>query len=129
MDVRFTADVVADGLMRVPAGTGTMEVEFVSHATIRDAVGEKSVTMDVPDSATLGEALSEFADAYPDVRSLLLDSDDDVRPNVNVLVDEENVRSGRGADTELSGGETVALAPGVAGGAPTNDGIRTDGTV
>ncbi|MFB6143404.1 MAG: ubiquitin-like small modifier protein 1 [Halorientalis sp.] len=93
-----------------------MEVEFVCHATVRDAVGEKPVRVDVPEGATVGDALHALAETYEDVGPLVFDGEGRIRPTVNVLVGEENARTGEGTETPLASGETVTLAPGVAGG-------------
>ena len=104
-----------------PPSTGSdrMEVEFVSYATIRDAIGTKSVTLALDDGATVEEALSALAGEYDGLESLLFTSGGELRPHVNVLVDDENVRTLDGRTTELQAGATVALAPGVAGGLGT----------
>lgn len=94
-----------------------MRIEFESYATVREAVGRRTVTMDVPDGATLGEALWAFAAEHDGVEPLVFDSDGEFRRNVNVLHNDANVRRGEGAATDLSAGDTVTLAPGIAGGA------------
>lgn len=93
-----------------------MDLEFVSYATVRDAVGEKRVELAVPDGATVGEALRAFTDQYDGAGPLVFDNDGDIRPNINVLVNEENVALGKGDRTPLSDGDTVTVAPGVSGG-------------
>ena len=108
----------ADGtwIYRAPSDSVGMEVEFVSYATVRDAIGTKSVTRDLPEGSTVEEALRDLAAEYDGLDSLLFTSDGEIRPHVNVLVDDENVRDRDGPATELSEGDTVGLAPGVAGG-------------
>ncbi|AQL41308.1 hypothetical protein BV210_00630 [Halorientalis sp. IM1011] len=93
-----------------------MHVAFVTYATIRDSIGEKRLEREFESGTTVGAALTALADEYENLGPLLFDSDGDLRPNVNVLVDEENVRNGEGPATVLSDGATVSLAPGVAGG-------------
>ncbi|WP_424019061.1 ubiquitin-like small modifier protein 1 [Halorientalis pallida] len=93
-----------------------MHVEFVTYATIRDSIGEKRLEREFDSGTTVGEALSALADDYESLGPLLFDGDGELRPHVNVLVDEENVRNGDGSATTLSDGATVSLAPGVAGG-------------
>jgi molybdopterin synthase sulfur carrier subunit len=93
-----------------------MHVEFVTYATIRDSIGEKRLEREFDSGTTVGEALSALADDYESLGPLLFDGDGDLRPHVNVLVDEENVRNGAGAATTLTDGAEVSLAPGVAGG-------------
>lgn len=93
-----------------------MEVEFVSYATVRDAIGTKSVTRDLPPGTTVEEALNDLAGEHDGLESLLFESDGEIRPHVNVLVGETNIRELDGQATELAAGDTVGLAPGVAGG-------------
>ncbi|RXK49154.1 ubiquitin-like small modifier protein 1 [Halorientalis pallida] len=93
-----------------------MHVEFVTYATIRDSIGEKHLEREFEAGTTVGEAISSLADEYESLGPLLFDGDGDLRPHVNVLVDEANVRNADGAATTLTDGTTVSLAPGVAGG-------------
>ncbi len=93
-----------------------MDVEFVSYATVRDAIGTKSVTRDIPDGTTVEAALRDLAVEYEELESLLFDSDGQIRSHVNVLVNDENIRDRDGQATTLAAGDTVGLAPGVAGG-------------
>ena len=87
-------------------------VEFEFYATLRDAVGERTVTRDVTEGTTVADALRALDEEFPSLRSLLFDGDGRLRPHVSVLVDGERVEG----DRELSGGETVGAAPAVAGG-------------
>jgi len=93
-----------------------MRIEFEAYATIRDAVGQETIRMEVPEDATLGDALRAFAADHDGVGPLVFDGDGEIRPNVNVLHNDENVRTGAGPATRLSDGDTVTLAPGIAGG-------------
>ncbi|MFB6083110.1 MAG: ubiquitin-like small modifier protein 1 [Halorientalis sp.] len=93
-----------------------MHVEFVTYATIRDSIGEKRLEREFEAGTTVGEALSALAEEYDGLGPLVFDGDGDLRPHINVLVDEENVRNEAGAATPLTDGATVGLAPGVAGG-------------
>jgi molybdopterin synthase sulfur carrier subunit len=106
----------AAGLNPEPTGVTGVHVEFVTHATIRDSVGQKRLEREFDAGTTVGEALSVLADDHESLGPLLFDGDGDLRPHVNVLVDEENVRNGDGAATVLADGSTVTLAPGVSGG-------------
>jgi molybdopterin synthase sulfur carrier subunit len=89
-----------------------VEVEFEFYATLRDAVGERTVTRTVPAGATVAESLRRVGDSHPSLTPLLFDGDGRLRPNVSVLVDGERVDG----DRTLAGGETVGAAPAVAGG-------------
>jgi molybdopterin synthase sulfur carrier subunit len=89
-----------------------VEVEFEFYATLRDAVGERTVTRTVPDGASVAESLRTLSEEYPSLGPLLFDGEGRLRPHVSVLVDGERVEG----DRSLSGGETVGAAPVVAGG-------------
>jgi molybdopterin synthase sulfur carrier subunit len=93
-----------------------MEIEFVTYGTIRDAVGEKRLRREFEAGTSVRDALDALASEYDSLGSLLLDNESEVRPNVNVLVEEENIRLGEGDATVLSDGDTVGLAPGLSGG-------------
>lgn len=89
------------------------EVEFEFYATLRDAVGERTLTRTVPAGATVTESLRTLGEEFPSLPPLLFDGEGRLRPHVSVLVDGERVEG----DRTLSGGETVGAAPSVAGGA------------
>ncbi|HEV2427931.1 MAG TPA: MoaD/ThiS family protein [Acidimicrobiales bacterium] len=73
--------------------------------------GEVSV-----EGATVREALSALAAAYPGVGPWVLDEAGDLRRFVNVFVADEDVRFLDGLETPLVAGQTVSLVPAVAGG-------------
>lgn len=93
-----------------------MRVDFEFYATLRDAVGRRRLTREVPEGTTVGDALSAVAEEFPDLRALLFDAEGRIRPHVNVLRNDEPVHALSGADTPLSAGDTVGATPGVAGG-------------
>jgi len=106
-------------IYRPPVATRRMDVEVVSYATVRDAIGTKSVTLELADGSTVEDALRELAGEYDGLGALLFESDGGIRPHVNVLVGEENIRALDGGQTVLADGDTVGLAPGVSGGTVT----------
>jgi sulfur-carrier protein len=63
------------------------------------------------EAATVRGAL----EALP-VRDLLFDERGELRPLVNVYVDRENVRTGDGIETALTGDETIRVVAAIAGG-------------
>jgi molybdopterin converting factor small subunit len=65
---------------------------------------------------TVGTALDDLAEQYPDLREQLYGEDDQLRSFVNVYVGDEDIRHTGGADTPLSGDEEVSIVPSVAGG-------------
>ncbi|MFC5973057.1 ubiquitin-like small modifier protein 1 [Halomarina salina] len=100
------------------------EVDFEFYATLRDAVGERTLTRDVESGTTVAESLRTLGEEFPSLRSLLFDGDGRLRPHVSVLVDGERVEG----DRRLSGGETVGAAPAVAGGTGPSSPASTEAT-
>lgn len=92
-----------------------MQVELRFYATLRDAVGEKTVTREFDDGTDVGAALRAVAGEYESLESLLFDGDGDLRPHVTVALDGDPLREDRG-DVPLSDGDTLVLSPGVSGG-------------
>jgi molybdopterin synthase sulfur carrier subunit len=93
-----------------------VQITFVCYATVRDAVGKKQLERRLSEGTTVGHAVASLGDEFGSLESLLFDSDGQLRGNINVLVGEENVRQLDGPETTLADGDTVGIAPGVAGG-------------
>ena len=60
-------------------------------------------------------SVKEALQALP-IRDLLFDERGKLRPLVNVYVDREDVRTGNGVETALSGGEAIRVVAAIAGG-------------
>jgi molybdopterin converting factor small subunit len=69
--------------------------------------------------ATVGAALDELAERYPQLRQHLFNEDGELRSFVNVFVNSEDVRYLRRTETPLSEGDTVRIVPSIAGGRDT----------
>ena len=95
--------------------TQCMRVEFEFYGTLREAVGEKTVTREVESGMTALEATRAVADEHERVGSLLFRSNGEVRPNVTVSVNGDPVL-GEHDDVTLEEGDELVLAPGVSGG-------------
>ena len=65
---------------------------------------------------TLGHALSEIEKRHPGLLARILTPEGDIRPFVNVFVDETSVRFMDGLDTPLDDGAVISIIPAVAGG-------------
>jgi molybdopterin converting factor small subunit len=50
------------------------------------------------------------------IRDLLFDERGELRPLINVYVDREDVRTGNGVETALSGSESIRVVAAIAGG-------------
>ena len=65
---------------------------------------------------TLRELLADLAGRFPSLGRQVLEDGDELAPYVNVYVDNEDVRTLEGLDTEVRPGSTVILLPAMAGG-------------
>lgn len=93
----------------------TVTLEF--YGTVRDAVGEKTVTRPAEPDTTVNALLQDVATTHPDCSSLLFTSEERLRPHINVSRNGEPIRDLDGPDTELGAGDRVTVAPSVSGGA------------
>lgn len=93
-----------------------MRVEFEFYATLRDAVGEKTVVRELEAGTSVETALHAVAEEYNGLESLVFRANGAVRPNVTVAVNGEPMNRTDPADIELADGDTVVLSPGVSGG-------------
>lgn len=94
-----------------------MRVEFEFYATLRDAVGEKTVARELEAGTSIETALHAVTDEHDGLESLVFRANGAVRPNVTVSLNGQPMNETDPADIELSDGDTVVLSPGVAGGA------------
>jgi adenylyltransferase/sulfurtransferase len=90
-----------------------MAVTLLIPTALRNFTDRKSEA--TVEGATVGEAIRNFADAYPDIKQHLYQGTE-LRPFVNVFVGENNIKNLQGLDTKVAGGETIMLVPAIAGG-------------
>ncbi len=82
---------------------------------LRPAVGgEKSVQAE---GETLSALLDNLYERYPGLRDGIKPGADGLSRNVNVYVDDEDVRTLQGVDTRVTPASTVIILPAMAGGA------------
>ena len=79
------------------------------------ARGNTAVVLDRP-CATVGHALSALASQWPAVLDRVMDERGELRPHVNVFVDEESIRFIGGLEAPLAEGSTIVIVPAVSGG-------------
>ena len=79
------------------------------------AGGNKHLDVE-PGGHTLGDVLDRLADQHPLLGRRIRDETGAVRRFVNVYVDGDDVRFGRGLATEVPDGAEVQVLPSVAGG-------------
>lgn len=65
---------------------------------------------------SVGAALNDLTDKYPDLRQHLFEGDQ-LRSFVNVYLNKEDVRQLKGSETAISDEDTLMIIPSIAGGA------------
>ncbi|MFP4530627.1 MAG: ubiquitin-like small modifier protein 1 [Halodesulfurarchaeum sp.] len=94
---------------------GTVELELRLFATFREAVGQKTITREFPESVTVGEVLVALEEEFEGLSGQLLDGDE-IQPQLNVLKNGKEVLHLDGLDETLGTGDRLSLFPPVAGG-------------
>ena len=65
--------------------------------------------------STVGAALDDLTDQYPDLRQHLYDGQE-LRSFVNIYLNQEDIRYGNGVDTDVGENDTLMIIPSIAGG-------------
>jgi adenylyltransferase/sulfurtransferase len=68
------------------------------------------------DASTVGQALHNLEEQFPALIPFLRDDSGQLRPRVNIYVNDEHVRYKQGVQTPLQGGDTVLVVPTIMGG-------------
>jgi molybdopterin synthase sulfur carrier subunit len=75
--------------------------------------GQKEVTVH---GETIGGALKDLSARFPSIATHLYDESGQLRPYVNVFINQEDSRNMNGADTPVSEGDQLMIIPSIAGG-------------
>jgi adenylyltransferase/sulfurtransferase len=78
------------------------------------ASGQTEVTVQ---GATVAQAMDDLVAHYPTLRPHLFNGDGQLRPFVNLFLNEDNVRDLQGLETPLKDTDRLVLIPSIAGGA------------
>jgi molybdopterin synthase sulfur carrier subunit len=98
-------------------GALTVVVTVRLAAALRQhADGSSSVSVDVPEPATVDAVLDAVAASYPAIGRRVRDEVGTLRRHVNVFVGADNARDLDGAATVVPAGAEVSLLPAVSGG-------------
>jgi adenylyltransferase/sulfurtransferase len=65
---------------------------------------------------TVNEVMNDLVDHYPALRPHLFNGDGQLRPFVNLFLNEDNVKDLQGMETPLEEGDRLMLIPSIAGG-------------
>jgi molybdopterin converting factor small subunit len=77
------------------------------------ADGAKEIQVE---GSTVAAVLSDLASRHPALRPHLFDDRGELRPYVNLFLNEEDVRSLQGTETPLAEGDRLMIVPSIAGG-------------
>jgi len=65
---------------------------------------------------TVGEVMQDLVTQYPALRPHLFNGKNELRPFVNLFINEENIKNLAGLGTPLREGDRLMLIPSIAGG-------------
>jgi molybdopterin converting factor small subunit len=65
---------------------------------------------------TVADAMENLLTQFPAMRPHITNSDGQLRPFVNIFLDENNIRDLQGLDTPLKDGDKLLMIPSIAGG-------------
>jgi len=68
------------------------------------------------DASTVGEALQQLTAQFPSIGPHLYNEEGDLRPYVNLFVNDEDVRTLQGEQTAIQEDDTLMILPSIAGG-------------
>jgi molybdopterin synthase sulfur carrier subunit len=91
-------------------------MEWKLFADLAEVAGDRKISVDVDDGATVGDALDALFEAHPALRERVLDDSGAVADHINVLRNGENVHADDGLATTVEAGDELALFPPVSGG-------------
>jgi adenylyltransferase/sulfurtransferase len=97
-----------------------MAVTVLISATLRSFTNRQSRL--VLDGNTVEEVLRALMKEHPDAEKALFDEEKQIRPFVNVYVNEESITALQGEKTPVSEGDEILLVPVIGGGKPEADG-------
>src|SRR5262245_35358976 len=87
------------------------------------AGGESAVEVE---GRTIGELLSGLTARYPDLKKHLYDANGNLRSFVNVYVNDEDIRHQQQEKTIVKDGDDISIIPAIAGGAQTEQALKSD---
>lgn len=67
-------------------------------------------------TTTVGAAVNDLVDTYPNLRSHLLDESGNIRSFIKIFVGEDDIKSLDQGETVVAEGTTISIIPAIAGG-------------
>lgn len=96
--------------------TGSVDLELRLFATVRAAVGEKTLTRNYREPVTVRAVLVDLEDTFPALDGTLLDEEGELRSSVTIVRNGRHIAHFEGLDTTLADGDTLGVMPPVSGG-------------
>ena len=101
----------------MPDGPHFWNMEWKLFADLAERAGDREIAVDVEPGATVEDALAALLDGRDDLRDRVLDEDDELRRQINVLRNGQEIYSQQdGLETTLEDGDELAMFPPVSGG-------------
>ena len=95
-----------------------MDVECVCFGPIREAVGTKIVAQTLEEGSTVGDLVTKLDRELDGFRGAALTDGGELREEIVVTVDTDNIRQLDGTATTLTDGDIVRITPQIQGGRP-----------
>ena len=93
-----------------------MAVRFLIPGPLQPFSGGRAAIAIEAGPATVADALAALARLHPGLRDRVLTEQGEVRPHVNVFVEDVNIRDASGLQTRVPEGCEIAILPAVSGG-------------
>ena len=81
--------------------------------------GRRQLSLDAA-PGTVGEALTHLWQSHVGLRDRVVNEQGQVRPHVNIFLNNDNLRYLQGLQTPLADGAEITILPAVSGGGPEN---------
>lgn len=65
---------------------------------------------------TVGFIMHDLTENYPDLKNHLFNEDGNLRPYVNIFLNQEDIRMLQGEETPIRDGDRLMIVPSIAGG-------------
>lgn len=93
------------------------DMQLKVFANLAEVTGERHISVDPPEAATVGDALEAAFDRHPELREEVLDSDGTPREHINILVNGSTIEPTlEGLNQSIDASDEIAIFPPVSGG-------------
>jgi len=92
-----------------------MRIECVFFGPLRELVGNKVVQLEVNESGSVEEVVTQLGKRYDRFETVILNQGD-LNAATNITVNGTNIRQLDGLNTELTDGDLIRFAPSIVGG-------------